>query len=70
MSSPECTSPVKLFPLKKIRSTTDWNKCIICHPAKEEKLSKANGNGLSSFLYSLDKRRDEVYVRLEAHFES
>ena len=69
MSSPECTSPVKLPPLKKIRSITDFNKCIICQAAKEEKLSKANGNGISSFLYSLDKRRDEVYIRLETQLE-
>ena len=59
--------PLGLLPAKGLK-TNDWTKCLICQVEKKEILRKASATGIIALLAaSNQRRRDEVFERIERH---
>lgn len=55
---------------KKLRTSTNYAKCLKCQASKSEKLSKATLEGVKTFYAAAVVRQDETYMRLkpDTHF--
>ena len=64
INSSDEDSGLCLLPAKQTK-TTDWNKCVICQLHTKETLSSATSAGITKFQNAMQKRKDDIYARLQ-----
>ena len=63
-SSSSTPSPLKLQLAKRPRLQTDWEKCLICQRANNEKLVFAQDQGLKTLCNIIGEKQDHVFTRI------
>ena len=64
------SSPVRLLSPKRLKLSTNWEKCIVCQSKRDETLKEATDISLASFVNAVSDRRDDVYLRIENNLSS